>query len=142
MITRNYLILFLLTCLSIACASSNDKTTAPEQYPNLVELTPAAGPGIQQTSIYIDSVKIIDREAVPSLLLVGNFPDGCTHIGHADHQFPGRYPSITITAWRDSGASCTQALVSFSYIYKQLPGEYLASIDSVRINQHLYPVDH
>ena len=136
------LYLLILTGSVIACASSNDKSTPDEQYPNLVKLTPAEGAGIEPASVYIDSVKLIDYQDEPVLLINGDFPDGCIHIGEAEHQLLDRYPSISITGWRNTEAICTQALVPFSFIYRQLPGEYAASLDSILINDNIYPVNH
>lgn len=142
MLSKLSLLLYTIAVLLLGCASSNDQSTPDERYPNLVELMPEEGVGVQPASIYIDSVKLIDYQREPVLLVKGNFPDGCIHIGGADHQLSDGYPSITITAWKNTEAICTQALVPFSFIYRQLPGEYVTSLDSIFVNNNLYPVNY
>lgn len=124
----------------LACASSKKKPPAPEEeYPNPVQLTPPQKDDkVRPSKIYIDSVRVVDTEHNPVLLIMGIFPDGCTHIGKAGHQISGNSISLALEVWRDPDKMCTQALVPFSFIYRELPEKDLLSANSIQINGDTY----
>lgn len=134
-------LLIAVMLMSISCASSQEQSSIPKEYSNLVELKPADGQQAVAANLYVDSVKVFKRQDRLSLLVMGNFPDGCTNIGTAQHQTDGGNLSLTLEAWRNPDRMCTQALVAFSFIYDQLPEESLKGADSVRINGTDYPIN-
>lgn len=128
-----------LLILLLGCASSKDDSQAPEELSNLVEVVkPEKGKGRQPSQIYIDSVRIIHPDERTSLLIMGSFPDGCTHIGGASHSITEGSVVLTLDVWRDPEQMCTQSLVSFSFIYSDLPEQRLHKTASLRINGKQY----
>lgn len=133
--------LILLTGLIVApaCASSQDTfSMLKEKYPDLIQVTSPEKEKVQPSKIYIDSVRVISVDNRKALLIRGNLPDGCTHIGSIDHTITETLLSLSIDAWRDPGQICTQALVSFSFIYQKLPEETLDKYRSAELNGTTY----
>lgn len=126
----------LLVALLLGCASSHENTTIPEEYSNVVDLKPApkSNEKVAVSKIYIDSAEVFWRDNEASLLILGTFPDGCTNIGSADYQTRDGTISLTLNAWRKSDQMCTQSLVSFSFIYQQIPEETLREAHTATIN--------
>lgn len=129
-----------MTALYIGCASSQEKQAIPEQYDNLVEVNPPKGTNAVESTIYVDSAKVIERDGRLSLLIMGNFPDGCTRISEANHQLSSGTLAIRLKAWRNPDRMCTQALVSFSFVYTKLPDSALNQARSIQINETEYPL--
>lgn len=143
--------LFTTLILIAGCSSSKqEKSTDPpaardstnHSYPNLTGLTP---PGdnqqVQSAKVYIDSVKRIEGDGKPVLLISGNFPNGCTRLRNAAHTISEGTPSVTLTAWQPADKMCTQALVPFSFIYRQVPPEPLSDAGSVTVNDTQYELN-
>ncbi len=124
----------------MGCASSHKKSSASEEYTNLVKITPR-GQGAEKSTIYIDSANVIERSGNPALLVTGTFPDGCTSIGSARHDTQNDTLSITLNAWRNSDQMCTQALVIFSFIYREIPPDKLQKSHQININGTDFPLN-
>ncbi|MDX1637467.1 MAG: hypothetical protein R3281_05835 [Balneolaceae bacterium] len=134
---------FLIPLILFAgCASSQENTTIPEEYANTVEITPATGQQSGPSVIYVDSAAVIQRDDRHSLLVMGYFPDGCTHIGNARHTVTDKTISLDLNAWRNPQQMCTQALVAFSFIYSDLPESRLQQASSVTINGTNFELGH
>lgn len=135
---KSLLLLIPVSTLMMACASSQDKSPTPDEYSNLVQLTPPEIENPEESKIYVDSAKVIHSDNTPVLLITGSFPDGCTRVGTADHATRDNILVLEIGAWRDPDMMCTQALVEFSFIYRDIDPERLRHSDSVRINGKTY----
>ncbi|MDR8394106.1 hypothetical protein NC796_23360 [Aliifodinibius sp. S!AR15-10] len=135
------LLLLSLGFLTAACASSHEKKSIPEEYANLVELTPVSGQEVIKSNVYIDSAQVIEEEDRLSLLILGTFPDGCTNIGRAEHQIHNDRISLSLEAWRQPDQMCTQALVTFSFLYRQVPEESLREAETVTVNETDFPIN-
>lgn len=125
----------------ISCASQ-EKKFVPEEYSDFVELTIPESKKIVESPIYVDSVKVMTYKDRRSLVIMGSFPDGCTHIGQATHQVDSHGISLQLEGWRNPELMCTQALVSFSFVYSQIPEQVLERADSVNVNNTNYPVNN
>ena len=135
-------LLVLISPLLISCSSTQEKNVIPEEYANVVELAPAPDTNTVVSKIYVDSAKVIEREGSTSLLIMGNFPDGCTNIGKAEHQVhDDNTISLMLNGWRNPDQMCTQALVAFSFIYREIPGATLSEADKIQINGTDYPLN-
>lgn len=135
------LLLLPLVFLMAACASSHEKKSIPKEYANLVELSPVSGKEVVKSNIYIDSAQVIEEEDRFSLLILGTFPDGCTNIGRAEHQIYTDRISLSLEAWRQPDQMCTQALVTFSFIYRQIPEQSLREAENVTVNETEFTVN-
>ncbi|MDZ7689694.1 MAG: hypothetical protein U5K69_00755 [Balneolaceae bacterium] len=92
--------------------------------------------------IYVDSVKVMTYKDRLSLVIMGSFPDGCTNIGQATHRVESEGISLQLEGWRNPELTCTQALVSFSFVYSQVPEQVLERADSVNVNNTNYPLNN
>jgi hypothetical protein len=116
------------------CASSNPKLT--DSYPNLTELQQPEGTPHQEGKVYIDSLKQITIEEENALLMSGKLADGCTHLRAVSHQeTKDRTLHLKVTAWRHADKMCTQALVPFSYIYRELSDSQINHYSDILINE-------
>ncbi|MDX1672294.1 MAG: hypothetical protein R3211_08120 [Balneolaceae bacterium] len=129
-----------LICLLLlaACASSQKNRIKPSELTNLVELRQPDISDSAPADIYLDSVEQGLYRDKPALLIHGSFPDGCTHLKSVDHELAENILILKIDAWRNPDLLCTQALVSFSYIYTALPENRFNRIDSVRYDGARY----
>ena len=132
-----------IICLILSPASvhsqDRDTVSAPEKrYPGLIQLIPTDSGNAQPSKLYIDTVRIVPQKNRKALLIQGTLPDGCTHIGSAEHTLAGHRLSLVISAWRDPELFCTQALVPFSFIYRDFPDSALNMVDNVVINGKTY----
>lgn len=119
------------------CASSDPKLT--DSYPNLTELQQPEGTPHQEGKVYIDSLKQITLEEENALLIFGKLADGCTHLRAASHQeTKDSTLHLKVTAWRHADKMCTQALVPFSYIYRELSNSQINHYSDILINGKKY----
>lgn len=130
----------ILVIQGAGCASSQEKNSIPEEYANLVEPNPPTDENAVESTLYVDSVEVIERDDRLSLLIMGNFPDGCTHISEAQHEAEDGNLALHIKAWRNPEQMCTQALVSFSFVYPKLPESRLQQAGTIQINGTEFPV--
>ena len=89
------------------------------------------------TGLYIESTEILTLESFPvqvSLLVSGNFPDGCTSIGNVMQERTGETFNVTITTNRPRDQMCTDALVPFQETVKLDVGGLKAGTYSVNVN--------
>lgn len=133
-----YLSVFISILLIAACADS-DNTQQPK-YENLTELSPPETQDYTQSKVYVDSVKIVDRENQKALLIYGNFSNGCTKLHKVSHSVENDYLQLSLTGWQPEGKMCSQALVPFSFIYEQVPQEQIESFETVNINGNSYSI--
>jgi hypothetical protein len=87
-------------------------TPTPPAEPNPTAV-PAAG---QPATVYVDEVRAMLLKSLPAQLRVGirgHLPDGCTHLGEPVVRREGQTFHLQLSANRDAGAVCTQALVPF-----------------------------
>lgn len=122
-----------------ACSSSQTPVSdLKKKYPDLIQLSPPEKDNIQESKIYIDSVRIVTLNSQQALLISGDLPDGCTHVGSVSYNITETVLSISLDAWRDPDMICTQALVSFSFIYRGLPEGTLTMFPSADLNGKTY----
>lgn len=135
-----YLSLCILLVLMIGCAKSESGNAQQTTYPNLTQLSP---PDIQEytdSKVYVDSVKVIDRDNQKALLIYGNLSNGCTRLHKASHSIENDFLQLTLTGWQPEGKMCSQALVPYSFIYEQVPQEQLERFETVNINGNSYSI--
>lgn len=133
-------LLMLSICIVAGCSSSDNNRIDSRDISDIVSLNPPEGRQADSSVVYIDSTGIVNHKNSIALLVAGDFPDGCTHLKRATHEWVDERLSLTIAAWRDPDMMCTQALTPFTFIYDQLSEEELAGLDSVRINGTTYPL--
>lgn len=133
--------LFTLTIglfLLLGCASSNPKLT--DSYPNLTELQQPEGTH-HEGKVYIDSLNQITIAEENALLISGKLADGCTHLRTVSHQkTKDSTLHLKVTAWRHADKMCTQALVPFSYIYRELSNSQINHYSDILINGKKYSI--
>ncbi|MCP4418610.1 MAG: hypothetical protein GY805_18475 [Chloroflexi bacterium] len=117
------IILFILLFLHIglaACggnepeATEASPTTVPDT-PTAVSNTPTPATPIEQNAA-VDSIEILILESFPVQVNVrarGDLPDGCTAIDAVDTNRNDTDFNITITTLRQTGDTCSEALVPF-----------------------------
>ncbi|SHE82243.1 hypothetical protein SAMN05443144_103254 [Fodinibius roseus] len=136
--------LFLLATAAFwvigACASTDNKeqSDTADSYPHLIELKEPNKTASQPGKVYIDSVRHITSGAHEGLLIAGNLSDGCTHLKSVNHRIEEDTLILELSAWRNTGAMCTQALVPFSYIYEKLDSVEAAAYSQAIINGKTY----
>ncbi len=119
------------------CASSDPKLT--DSYPNLTELQQPEDVPHQEGKVYIDSLKQITLEEGNAFLISGKLADGCTHLRDVTYQeTEDRTLHLKVTAWRHADKMCTQALVPFSYIYRELSNFQINNYSDILINGKKY----
>lgn len=118
----------------LGCASSQQGKKPGEQYPDLVTLTPPGDQHRKPSKVYIDSVRRISHHESPALLIHGTFPDGCTRLASADHEFQHDTLAITLSAWRNPDKICAQVLTPFTFIYNNISSREFGSRIPVSIN--------
>lgn len=134
------LALFLLAGIIMAggCASSEKNDAHKKGYVNLVEVRAPEQQNHEDSKVYIDSVQFIDDNNRRVLLISGNFPDGCTHLGQASHTTHTGKVELSLSAWRDPDMMCTQALTPFSFIYDDLTKEDFKQQSTLLVNGTTY----
>ncbi|MDX1617396.1 MAG: hypothetical protein R3224_01330 [Balneolaceae bacterium] len=132
--------MFLMQAAARSQDTPSDSASMEERFPNLVQLVPPAkGEKVQESTIYIDSVRYLSEAARPTLVIHGHLPDGCTHIGSAGHEKSKADLALRLKAWREPDRLCTQALVPFSFLYRALPDEFsLSDYRRVIVNGNSY----
>lgn len=142
---KPYLFAVLLLFLTTRCSSSEEKqqanTNAADSYPNLTELKKPGQKPHKAGKVYVDSVKqVVTANSKKALLISGSLADGCTHLESVTHHAGREDQSLILrlTAWRDSAAACTQALVPFSYIYRKLDKEAIGKYSQATVNGKTY----
>lgn len=109
------LLLFLIAGLAACGGGESDET---ESTPDTATNTPTAvstDTPIQQEA-NVDSIEILILESFPVQVNVrarGDLPDGCTTIDTVDTNRSDTTFNITITTLRQTGETCTEALVPF-----------------------------
>lgn len=131
------LLLFSI-CIVAGCSSSDNNRIDSRNISDTVTLNPPDDQQANSSIVYIDSAGIVNHKGSIALLVAGDFPDGCTHLENAEHNWADEVLSLTISAWRDPDMMCTQVLTPFTFIYDQLSEEQLGELDSVRINGTTY----
>lgn len=140
----NGLKIALLTALALpalvpACASSQESNlTLKERYPDLIQLTPPEKENVPTSKLYVDSVRVESLGEELVLLIRGDLPDGCTHIGSARHAVNETEISLTLDAWSDPELLCTQALVPFTFVYRSIPENELTGRTAITVNETSY----
>ena len=131
-----FLSLFFIT----GCASSekNSSQKQPNKYPDLVRLNPPSDESAVEAGIYIDSAAVTSYNGQQTILIKGQFPDGCTQLGNAEFTLEGDALDISLDAWRDPNMMCAQVLTPFSFLYEELPEKMIRNRDTVRINGQSY----
>lgn len=133
-------VIFLAAVIIIAgCVSSEKNSDNMSSVENLVEVKPPDD-NQEDSKIYIDSVRTVTHDGQKSLLVQGSFPDGCTKLKSAEHTKGEKSVKITIEAWRNPDSMCTQALVSFSFVYDKIDEELINSLSSVTVNGKTYQI--
>lgn len=121
------------------CASSDPKLT--DSYPNLTELQQPEGTPHQDGKVYIDSLKKITLEEGNAFLISGKLADGCTYLQTISHKETEENTiHLEVTAWRHADKICTQALVPFSYIYRELSNSQIDHYSEIFINGKKYSI--
>lgn len=141
MISRVFLFVIPVLILINSCASSQEKPFEPENYSNLVQLAAPEAERIVESAVYVDSARVMQYKNQSTLLVMGSFPDGCTNIGKASHQLANQHIYLKLEGWRNPENMCTQALVSFSFLYTDIPEQPLQQADSIRINDITFPLN-
>lgn len=119
------------------CASSDPELS--DSYPNLTELQQPEDAPYQEGNVYIDSLKQITIEEGKALLISGKLADGCTHLRAVTHQeTEDSALHVKVTAWRHADKMCTQALVPFTYIYRELSNSQMNHYSEILINGKKY----
>lgn len=131
-------LLLLSGIMAAGCASSEKNGNDKKDYENLVEIKPPEKQNQEASQVYVDSVKLIDDNRRKALLVSGNFPDGCTHLGQASHTIHNGKIELSLSAWRNPEMMCTQVLTPFSFIYDKLAEEDLEKQSSVLVNGTTY----
>lgn len=132
-----FLALTLGLFMAAGCASSDPEL--PDSYPNLTELQQPESTPYQEGKVYIDSLKQITIEEGKALLISGKLADGCTHLRDITHQeTEDSALRVKVTAWRHADKMCTQALVSFSYIYREVSNSQMNHYSDILINGKKY----
>lgn len=142
-----YFLAFLLI-FSAACASNKTKQNSPISTAmnalNLSELKLSAieSPGKSHidATVYIESVKAGLVEGKPSLLIQGNFSNGCAYLAGATIKVEEGYVVELSSKYPDQMV-CTQALVPFNYLFSDLNADLLKSGKDVRINGTAYTIN-
>lgn len=142
-----YLFAVLSLFLTGGCASSEEKqqtntsADARDSYPNLAELKKPGQKPHKAGKVYVDSVKqVTTANSKKALLISGRLADGCTYLESVTHRAGMEDQSLILrlSAWRDSAAACTQALVPFSYIYRKLDKEAIGKYSQATVNGKTY----
>lgn len=128
-------IAFILT----ACASSPPVQHA--RFLNRLELSP---PGNNQAAIpaalYIRSVQVVNWHRAKALLISGKLPNGCARLKKAVITGNNDSLHLKLRAWQPAEATCTQALVPFSFIFDQFPPQKLRQASVIQINNQRYKI--
>lgn len=130
----------ILSLIAVACSSSEPEQQQPE-YPNLISLNPPENQQVDSSKIYIDSVKLVDYNQEKALLISGNLSNGCTYLRDASHTMTADSLKLSLTAWKPADKMCTQALVPFSFLYKELPAQKLENHTEARVNQQAFKIE-
>jgi hypothetical protein len=128
--------------LAAGCASSDkdEGQSGDSNFKNQVKLNPPESQNQQDSKVYIDSVEVVTYNDAKALLISGNFPDGCTHLGKATHTLHNGMLEVSLSAWRDPDQMCIQALTPFSFVYDELTQSdaNLEQRSSVTVNGTIY----
>lgn len=138
-----YLFAVLSLLLIKGCASSEEKqqikADAPDSYPHLTELKNPGQTPHKEGKVYIDSVnQVTAADPKKSLLISGRLADGCTYLDTVTHHIEDHSLIVHLSAWRETHAMCTQALVPFSFLYRNFDNEELDKYSQVIINEKTY----
>lgn len=141
----NYLVLISLSLFMISGCASSEKNSNKKQemsWPNLVTLNPPAeNNNSRESDVYIDTAGVVSHNGKQTLLIKGQFPDGCTQLGSADYARAGDTLQITLRAWRDPNMMCAQVLTPFSFLYEDIPEKMLVNRELIQINGQSYQLN-
>lgn len=139
---KTVVLLLISGIMAAGCTSSEKNDKNRQSFEHLVDLVPPEKQQARENSkIYIDSVRVVSFDDAKALLVSGNFPDGCTHLGQVSHAFENGKLRLKLMAWRDPDMMCTQALTPFSYVYEKVPAEKIETISSVDINGSTFELE-
>lgn len=131
----------VVVLISSGCAPSQQKEDPEELYQNIVALNPPDKESVGESSrVYIDSVNIVVTEDRRVLAIHGNFPDGCTHLGSAEHSIYSDTLDVTLSAWRNPDLMCSQVLTQFTFIYDKFDNQASEELTTVTVNGTAYNI--
>jgi len=138
----NFLLLFLTVLAGIACSSQNNiKNLTDGEQDKLIQLKEPDSKTYEKQPLYITSVQQKKYNGENILLIKGNLPNGCTHLMQIKHELKNRQTVLfNMTAWKEPGTMCTQQLVPFTYVYKDLPPGKLRSLTHFQYNNETFNI--
>lgn len=103
-------------------------------------VAPPDTPSVSKSSLYLDDVKLKQKNDSLVLRIEGHLPTPCHYLDLPGHDRHADTLTITLMTWYDTEVICIQVLEPFVY-YHELTPDRVKSTDYVRVEEHLFSLN-